>query len=216
MRRSLCIASESGKQSIAVTYDLAIAKLAMQIQAEEQPAFDNVFVALGSFHIELALFSAFGKLISESGGPHILNECEVLDKGTGNGFIKGKNYKCCKKMHELLALSMEILHFESFLYTQENASDICNVIRRELETIKQHKNIDSHSYTKEMDDVLQQYNVYSIDTQNGKNGKTAQFWLKYIKMIHLYHEYSRTIRVGDLGRGHICHGGRGVSKIYGH
>ena len=74
-------------------------------------------------------------------------------------------------MHELLALSMEILHFESFLYTQENASDICNVIRRELETIKQHKNIDSHSYTKEMDDVLQQYNVYSIDTQNRKNGK---------------------------------------------
>ena len=30
MKRSLCIASESGKQSIAVTYDLAIAKLAMQ------------------------------------------------------------------------------------------------------------------------------------------------------------------------------------------
>ena len=32
LRRSLCIAAESKKQSIAVTYDLAIAKLAMQIQ----------------------------------------------------------------------------------------------------------------------------------------------------------------------------------------
>ena len=96
MRRSLRIAAESGKQSIAVTYDLAIAKLAMQIQCEEQPAFDNVFVALGSFHIELALFSAFGKIIAESGGPHVLTECEILAKGSVNGFIKGKNYKRCK------------------------------------------------------------------------------------------------------------------------
>lgn len=106
MKRSLRVAVESGKQSIAVTYDLAIAKLAMQIQAEEKPTFDD-----GSFHIELALFSAFGKVIDESGGPHILNECEVLAKGSITGFTKGKNYKRCKRLHKLLALAMEILHF---------------------------------------------------------------------------------------------------------
>jgi hypothetical protein len=100
MRRSASIASESGKESIAVTYDLAIAKIAMQIQSEEQPAFDRVFVALGSFHIELALLNAFGKVIVESGGPHILNECEVLAVGSLNGFIKGKNYKRCQKIDE--------------------------------------------------------------------------------------------------------------------
>lgn len=190
MKRSLCIASESGKQSIAVTYDMAIAKLAMQIQSEEQPVFDRVFVALGSFHIELALWNAFGKVIAESGGPHILNECEVLAMGSLNSFIKGKNYKRCKRMHELLALAMEIVHFDSFLSTQENATEICEVIQREVENLKQEKNVDSHGYSKEMDDVLLQYHVYSNGTQNGKNGKTAMFWFNYIKMIHLYHEYS--------------------------
>ena len=180
MKRSLCIASESGKQSITVTYDLAIAKLAMQIQSEEQPVFDNVFVALGSFHIELALFKAFGKVLAESGGPHILNECEVLAIGSLNGFINGKNYKCCKRMHELLALAMEILHFESFLSIQENATEICNVVEQEVQNIKQ-KGVRSHGYSKEMDDVLQQYSVYSIGTQNGVNGKTA---IKVLVQLH--------------------------------
>ena len=57
-------------------------------------------------------------------------------------------------------------------------------------------NLDSHEYTKEMKDIFQEYNSYSIDTHTGKHGKTAQLWLNYIQMIHHNHEYSR--RVGDL------------------
>ena len=37
LRRSLQIAQEAKKKSIAVTYDLAIAKIVMQIQKEESP-----------------------------------------------------------------------------------------------------------------------------------------------------------------------------------
>ena len=62
MKKSLKISSECGKHNIAVTFDLAIAKLALQIQAEESPKFDNIFVTLGSFHIELAFFNACGKI----------------------------------------------------------------------------------------------------------------------------------------------------------
>ena len=38
----------------------------------------------------MALLSEFGKIIAESGGPHILNECEILAKGSLNSFYKGK------------------------------------------------------------------------------------------------------------------------------
>ena len=65
-----------------MTYDLAIAKIASQIQSEERPAYDNLFIDLGAFHIEMNLLKAFDKVIAESGGPHILNECEVLAKGS--------------------------------------------------------------------------------------------------------------------------------------
>eukprot|EP00794_Sanderia_malayensis_P002176 gene2176-2472_t len=82
LKRSMQIATECGKQGIVVTYDLAIAKIAMQIQDEEMPLYDKVFIALGPFHVEMALFNAFGKYISESGGPHVLNECLVLAKGS--------------------------------------------------------------------------------------------------------------------------------------
>ena len=115
LRRSLDITAEAGKTNISVTYDLAIAKIAMQIQEEERPQFDKIFIALRPFHVELAFFSALGKIVAGSGGPYILQESEALAKGSINGFLSGKNYKRCKRMHEILSLSMEILHFKSFL-----------------------------------------------------------------------------------------------------
>ena len=109
--RSLRIASEGQKENISMTYDLAIAMLAMQIQAEEKSTFGKIFISLGSFPLEMALFSALGKIIEESGSPHILDECKVLAKGSINSFLRGKSYKRCNRMHDLLALAFEILHF---------------------------------------------------------------------------------------------------------
>jgi hypothetical protein len=48
------IAEECEQKYISVTYDLAIANIALTIQSEERPEFDNFFVQLGSFHIERA------------------------------------------------------------------------------------------------------------------------------------------------------------------
>ena len=129
MKKSLKISSECGKHNIAVTFDLAIAKLALQIQAEESPKFDNIFVTLGSFHIELAFFNACGKILSESGALHILNESLILAAGSTNGFIKGKNYNRCKRIHELLSLAFEILRFQSYLAEIPGSEDVLDIIR---------------------------------------------------------------------------------------
>ena len=77
LRRSLLIAEEAKKNSIVVTYALAIAKIAMQVQKEESPVYDNIFIAPGLFHIEMAYFKALGKIISESGGPFLLQEVSI-------------------------------------------------------------------------------------------------------------------------------------------
>jgi len=61
--RSQKVASECGETYAIVTYDLAIAKPALQIQAQESPKFDNVFVCFGAFHISIAYFSALGHII---------------------------------------------------------------------------------------------------------------------------------------------------------
>ena len=65
-------ALECEQQYAVVSYDLNAAKPAMQIQVAEIPKFDNVFIMPGTFHIEMALFKAIGKIISDSGGPDML------------------------------------------------------------------------------------------------------------------------------------------------
>ena len=86
------VAKECGDKYAVVTYDLAVAKPALQIQAEEKPRYDDVFVCFGAFHIFLAFFGSLGHIIDSSGGPHLLTETEVLAPGSLNGFILGKHY----------------------------------------------------------------------------------------------------------------------------
>ena len=101
LRRTLQIAAESQLSYLSLTCDLAIAKLAYQIQATEAPDFDIIFINLGAFHIEMAYFNAIGKYIAESGGPYILTESGILASGSMNAFIKGKHYNRCKRIHML-------------------------------------------------------------------------------------------------------------------
>ena len=61
------VAEECNKYNISVTYDLAIAKVAMQLQAEEKPTYDNVFIHLGPFHITCAFFFYAWKVPSRIG-----------------------------------------------------------------------------------------------------------------------------------------------------
>ena len=97
------VVEECNIYSISVTYDLAIAKLAMPILAEEKPTYHNVFIHLGLFHITCAFFSMLGKYLAESGGPHILNETHVIEKGSLKSFLPGKSYKK-KNLHKNIAV----------------------------------------------------------------------------------------------------------------
>ena len=88
----------------------------------------------------MAFFSALCKIIAESGGPYVLQESEALAKGSINGFLSGKNNKRCKRMHEILSLAMEILHFESFLQKQDDQTDIEATPMHEIELLKSESN----------------------------------------------------------------------------
>ena len=78
LQRSQQVASECKQREVVVTYDLAVAKPALQIQSTEQPKFDNIFICFGAFHIEMAYFGCLGHYLEASGGPQILNDTNVL------------------------------------------------------------------------------------------------------------------------------------------
>ena len=175
LKRAKIIAEECGKQNIA--------KIDLQIQAEESPTYDKIFVHLGAFHIEMAFFCAIGKYIAESGGPYILNECHIIERGSLKGFITGKNYNRCKRIHQLFAAAMEILHFKSFL-EKHGDETISDEIKHELDVIRKEKDLNNHVISKEVMDILEAYTTYAKETGSGKHGLTAQYWMGYINMIH--------------------------------
>ena len=87
----------------------------MQIQDQESPAYDDLFICLGAFHIMMAYFASLGHFLDESGGPNILVDTGVLAVGSLRGFSAGKHFNHCKRLHPMLATALQMLHFQSFL-----------------------------------------------------------------------------------------------------
>lgn len=69
---------------------------------------------LGNFYVEFAFCGAVGTIISESGIEFILTEA-VLAECSTMGFIRGKFYSCCTRIHVLVAIVLEQRLYKHFL-----------------------------------------------------------------------------------------------------
>ena len=116
-------AKEVGQRYGIVTYDLNAAKPAMQMQITDAPKYDDLFTMPELFHIELAFFKAIGKIVEKSGGPEMLTDSGALAPGSSNGFLQGKHFNRCRRLHPILALALEILHFQAFMKTCKQSND---------------------------------------------------------------------------------------------
>ena len=103
------VAQECGQEYGVVHYDLNAAKPALQIQSTEAPKYDNLFICFGPFHIMMSYFGSVGYLIDSSGGPEILVDADVLASGSLTGFLKGKHFNRCKRLHLLFATALQVL-----------------------------------------------------------------------------------------------------------
>ena len=105
----------------------------MQIQNNESPKYDQLFINLGTFHIKLAFF--LGKIVGESGGPYVLQEAEVLAKSSVSSFPEGANYKRCKSFHEVLAVELEVVLYEQCLNKSDNKNKSIATTYREIKKL---------------------------------------------------------------------------------
>ena len=198
MIRTQNIARQAGHEYAIVTYDLAVATKAYSIQELEQPLFDNLLILLGNFHIELAFYGAVRTMINESGIEFTLTEAGVLSEGSLTGFIKGKFYNRCTRVHDLLANVLEMKLYQQFLLT---------IPEEELETFKQEMAkipsdpalVDAYLNTPVIVNHLQQYQEYFNKVVDGHQGPMAQFWGTYIYLINrLHRELQRCVKTNDV------------------
>ena len=115
LKRLQVVSRECRQMYTIVTYDLAIAKIAKQIQSEDFPQFDDVYIMFAAFHIILNIFFSVGKIIEGSGGPYVLSEAKIVAPGPINQFPKGKMYNRWKRGHTLLAVAFHGLHLAKFI-----------------------------------------------------------------------------------------------------
>ena len=50
----------------------------------------------------------------------------MLAPGSLNGFLTGKHFNRCKRLHPILGLALEIKHFKAFLVGYENRLELEN------------------------------------------------------------------------------------------
>ena len=198
MTRSQKVATECGEKYAVVTYDLAIAKPALQIQAQETPKFDNVFVCFGTFHTYMAYFACLGYILESSGGPEILCGADVLASGSVRGFLAGKHFNRCKRIHPLFATSLQILHFKLFLESEGGISADCRILLNTFSQSTSSESIAMLLKSAPLVHLLEKYAQFCDKTRAGDFGKTAQFWLMYIELVHIYLLLDRACRTNDL------------------
>ena len=195
MKQALPVANEYGQEFMQVTYDLAIAKVALQIQSVERPRFNRLFMYFGTFHIDLAYYKGVGKFIEKSGVSNIMIDCEILAGGSLSGFITGKHYNRCHKLHTLLSLELQILHWRQFLNTIEMDVSESTGIHRALKQIPSSRlAVNEILRNAEIKWLLEKYEEYVEDTMNGVHGCTAQYSMIYVELIDRHFVFQASVR----------------------
>ena len=154
MAKSEEVRIECGGMVLPVCFDLAIAKIALQIQSQEAPEYDRLFILFGQFHIELNVFSVLGKLIEGSGGPCILSEAGVVAAGSITKFLKGKMYNRCHRGHILLATAIRGIQFEQYVKMQ-------NVSSSKLQKLKDWSESENAPLCTELSTLITKYQVFT-------------------------------------------------------
>ena len=174
----------------------------MQMQITDAPKYDDLFIMPGPFHIELAFSKAIGKIVETSGGPEMLNDSGVLAPGSLNGFLQGKHFNRCRRLHPILAFTLELLHFQAFMETCKQSNYFSY---SELAVVLGNLQDDTDSTTwssVQLSDVftscVEKYETHREETRSGTHGTTAQSWIMYVDYIHDFHNLECAIRTNDI------------------
>ena len=147
----------------------------------------------------MAFYGAIGTFINESGAEYMLTESGILAEGSLMGFIRGKYYNRCVRIHDILALVMERKMYDTFKSTlaqetKDALNDLLSNITQDCSTQEQFL---------EASPIFQQhmgeFDVYFKKAMNGDLGPTAQYWSMYVHMVNRVHrDLMRALRTNDV------------------
>lgn len=128
-------------------------------------------------------------------------ESGLLANGSVNGFLDGKHFNRCKRLHRLVALGLEILHFKSFLEMSNTSvrDDMIKELHR-LQNCKMSSFDIEHEELKELINnkitvfINNEVSMASMERLNN----FILFILISLIIIIITYKLSRSIRFGDF------------------
>ena len=146
----------------------------------------------------MAYFGSHGSILDSSGGPEILFNAEILATGSMQGFISGKHFNCCKRIHPLFALALQILHFQQFLEKMGDLSQECVLLLNDFAKAPSPTSFSTLLGPRAILKLLDEYDEFCNKTRKGCHGSTPQVWLIYIDLVHIYMHFDRACRTNNV------------------
>ena len=139
-----------------------------------------------------------GTFLADSGVEYLINEAGVLVEGSLAGFMKGKFYNRCTRIHQIFVAVMERELFSKYLKLMEGEEEslATEMMSSDNITIEHCQDIvENVSFV----NLMKQYESFLHDVIDGKYGSTAAYWAIYVYLINrVYQELQRALRTNDV------------------
>lgn len=166
-----------------------------------QPKFDRLVILLGEFHLELAFFGAVGTYVADSGLEYIMTESDVLAAGSVNGFLKGKFFNRCERLHQLAAGVLEAKLFEMYVESKADSEENYSLLLAQIRAadFRDTDTVTSISKCPEFTSIMADFENYLHRAMRNEMGENVAYWAIYIYMINrVYRELQRAVRTNDV------------------
>lgn len=131
-------------------------------------------------------------------GPQILSNTDVLAQGSCNGFLTGKHYNRCKRIHSLLAVAVKIIHFRQYLKESGPLSPEMTDMLKALHINSSQQEVDRIEKSTPFVTLMEDYEGFTAKTRQGNRGDTAKYWMHYTDLVQLYRLFVRACKTNDV------------------
>ena len=197
LQTSMKVSSTLGQKFTFVTFDLAAAKLAMNVVWNEPKKFESVVIHLGAFHTLCSYMGALGKYVESSGFEEVILEAGVCASGSLQQVMDGRHYNRSLRIHHNMLDAMYRLVMRRFV--DDNEVDVQTLSKLQqlsenpcAESLQNAKADDvSESFVRRLSDFVE-------GIRRGKLGKTAQFWINYCDAVVIMVTFLRAVKENDV------------------
>ena len=133
-------------------------------------------------------------IFADSGFEDIVYQSGVFTSGSLQSIISGSHYNRAWEVHSVFSEALERLLLKPFL--GEKKPYISAALTRYCCT-SDLKLLDKEFF-KDNPTVIQQYEVFRKEVENGSLGKTAQFWMIYLNLMRMQMLALTSIQENDL------------------